>query len=106
MTTDHRLASHTVDWWPVHLYVLPLLTEVGSWPMAGTLTWQRLPSADPAKLAALLDAARHHALRVDTAQTALAEASHAIAGAADWAQIARDIRRRNEVYIPRKGTDA
>ena len=54
MTTDHRLASHTVDWWPVHLYVLPLLTEVGSWPMAGTLTWQRLPSADPAKLAAFL----------------------------------------------------
>ena len=55
--------------------------------MAGTLTWSQLDDDDPAKIAALYDAARHHALRVDTAQTALAEASHAIAGAADWAVI-------------------
>lgn len=70
--------------------------------MAGTLDWQRLADRDPAKLAALFDAARHHALRVDTAQTALAEASHAIASAADWRQIASEIQQlRNSRRIAR-----
>jgi hypothetical protein len=70
--------------------------------MAGTPTWASLDDTDPVKLAALYDAAQHHALRVDAAQTALADASRAIAGAADWAAIAREAQRRSGIYIPRR----
>jgi hypothetical protein len=100
--TPDPTQARSVDWFSVHLHVAPLLTEVGDWPLAGSLAWQRLDDRDPAKLAALFDAARHHALRVDAAQTALAEASHAIAGAADWRQIAQEVQqRRSGAYIPR-----
>jgi hypothetical protein len=96
------IGSFSVDWWSVHTHVLPLLEEVGSWPMAGSLLWDQLRSDDPAKLAALYDAARHHILRVDTAQAALADASRDVSAAADWSAIGRDLRRRNEIYIPRR----
>ncbi|WP_230865192.1 DUF2742 domain-containing protein [Mycobacterium canetti] len=95
-------ASRTVQWWPVHLFVVPLLEEVGSWPLVGSLTWQQLPDDHPAKTAAVYDGARHHALRIETAQTALAEASQAISGAQDWPALSRDIRRRSGIYIPRE----
>lgn len=98
--TRDRLASRTVDWWSVHTYVLPVLTAADTWPMAGTVTWSKLDDDDPAKLAALFDAARQHALRVDAAQAALAEASHDIAAAADWS-IARKLLARNAIYIRR-----
>lgn len=98
---DALTASRQVDWWSVHEFVEPLLAQVGCWPMAGSVIWRQLDSTDPAKWAALLDAARHHSLRVDTAQAALAEASHDVAAAADWPHIARTIRRRFGVYIPR-----
>ena len=62
------LASRSVEWWPVHIHVSPRLQEVGCWPMAGTITWQQLEDQDPVKLASLLDAARHHILRVETAR--------------------------------------
>ena len=91
--------TRSVEWWRVHLHLLPLLQEVGCWPMAGTITWQQLEDQDPVKLASLLDAARHHVLRVDTAQTALAEASREISKSADWSQISRT---RSGVYIPRE----
>lgn len=95
------IESRTVDWWEVHCYVLPFLDEAGSWPLAGSLAWQRLPDC-PAKLAAVLDAGRHWALRVDTCQTALSQASHDVSAAADWSAIARNVRRRNAAYIPRR----
>lgn len=96
------IESRTVDWWSVHQYAEPTLTEVGSWPMVGSLPWQHLPTDDPVKLAAVLDAARHWALRVEAAQDAMAEASHAISAAADWPAEARWIQRRcSSVYIPR-----
>ncbi len=98
--TQHT--SRQVNWWSVHTYVQPLLAQVGSWPMAGTNAWSDPDDHDPAKVAAIYDAARHHALRVDTAQTALAEASRGIAGAADWRGIARDAQRRLKIYIPRR----
>lgn len=98
MRYDH--GSRVVDWWSVHEFVTPLLEEAGSWPLAGSLAWQHLPDS-PAKLAAVLDAGRHWALRVDTCQAALAQASHDISGAADWPLIARSIRRRNAAYIRR-----
>lgn len=96
------IESRTVDWWAVHQFVLPLLEEVGSWPMVGTLTWQRLPGDHPAKLAAIYDAAQHHALRLETAQTALAQASQDISAAEDWSAIARTIRHKSGIYIPRR----
>lgn len=96
------VGSRTIDWWPVHLFVVPLLDEVRSWPLVGSLTWQQLESDDPAKVAAIYDAARHHALRIDTAQAALADASRAVSKAADWPQVSREIRRRSGVYLPRE----
>ena len=91
-------SAQQVNWWLVHEYVAPLLTSVGSWPTAGTPEWCELEDTDPRKLAALFDSARHHALRQDTAQAALAEASHAIAGAADWTEIAHEVLQRREFY--------
>ncbi len=97
-----NFASRTVDWWSVCMYVEPKLQEVGSWPLAGTLTWQQLTDDHPAKIASLYDAARHHALRVEAAQAALAEASRDISESADWPQLSRAIRHRCGVYIPRE----
>jgi uncharacterized protein DUF2742 len=98
----NAVSSQQVSWWSVHEHVAPLLEQVGSWPIAGTPEWCALDDDDPAKLAALFDAARHHALRVETCQQQLAQASHDISAAADWPAIATEIRQRREVYIPRK----
>lgn len=96
-------ASRTVDWWSVCTFVDSYLEKVGEWPMAGTLAWQALPAGDAAKLAALLDAARHHALRVQLSQEALAEASQGISAVEDWHALGnRLIRRIPESYVPRK----
>lgn len=100
--TDHRIESRQIDFYAVHLFVVPLLDEAGSWPLAGSLTWQNLPDDSPIKVAAVLDAGRHWALRVETAQAALAQASHDISAAADWPDIARRIRRRHALYIRRR----
>jgi hypothetical protein len=94
--------SQQVSFWSVHEHVQPVLDEVGSWPMAGTPQWCALDETHPAKTAALLDAARHWALRVETCQEAECEASQAVSAAADWSAIANEIRRRREVYIPRE----
>jgi hypothetical protein len=96
------MGSAQVAWWTVHEFVSPLLEAVGSWPIVGTPAWCALPDDDPAKLAALLDAAQHHALRVETAQQAMAEASHDISAAAHWSAIATEIYWRRGVYIPRE----
>lgn len=99
------IESRTVDWWSVHTHVEPLLKEVGCWPMVGTLPWQALPTDDPAKLAAIFDAARHWALRVDASQAALADASRGVASAADWRQVAAGIRQgRGPAYVRRRAT--
>ena len=66
--------------------------------MAGTPAWCALGDDDPAKLAALLDAAQHHALRVENCQQAKCEASREISAAADWPAIARELRDINEFY--------
>lgn len=99
--------SRQVNWLTVRRWVLPLLDAVRSWPMAGTPEWCSLDDADPVKLAAIFDAAQHHALRVDTAQEHHAEASKAISAAADWPGIAREVRelddaRRRGVRIERE----
>jgi hypothetical protein len=91
-------SSQQVNWQHVHLFVQPLLTEVGSWPTAGTPEWCALPDDSPAKWAALLDAAQHWALRVETCQIARCEASSQLLAAWDWGQIGRQIRAHNEFY--------
>lgn len=100
--TNISASSQQVSWWDVHEYVAPLLGQIGLWPMAGTPAWVALPDDDPAKLAALYDAAQHHALRIETAQAELAQASRDISAAADWTAFANDIRQHREVYIPRR----
>jgi hypothetical protein len=57
--------------------------------------WCALADGDPRKLLALAEFGEHHALRVETAQQAMAGASRAVADAADWPEVARDIQRRN-----------
>ncbi|WP_208859320.1 DUF2742 domain-containing protein [Mycobacterium europaeum] len=99
--TAHRIASRTVDWWPVHLFVLPTLNEARSWPLAGSPAWGNLADDDPAKLASVLDGGRHDALRNDTISAALAEASKAIARSTDWSAVSRDINHRRHFYAAR-----
>jgi hypothetical protein len=91
-----------VSWWSVHEFVADYLEATRSWPMAGSVEWQQLPDADPRKLASLLDAARHWALRVETCQQAECEASRDVSAAADWRAVSASMLRRAAVYIPRK----
>lgn len=97
-------SSSQVSWWSVHEHVQPLLDQVGSWPMAGTPAWCALNTDDPVKLAALLDAAQHHTLRVETAQAAKAEAARAISAGADWSAAANQIVQHRGAYIPRRAS--
>ena len=68
---------------------------------AGTPAWSQLPDDHPDKLAAVLAAGLHHALRLDAAQAARAQASRDIAAAADWSRIGRP---RPSTYIERKAS--
>jgi hypothetical protein len=98
------LTSRSVSWFSVHEYVEPLLAAVVQWPMAGTPEWCVLPDDDPVKLAALYDAARHWALRLEVNQAALSETSRDVSAAADWAAIAREIHGRSACYIRREAS--
>ncbi len=90
--------SQQVSWWSVREFVAAVLTQSNDWPMLGTPAWCSLAHDDPRKWAALLDAAQHHALRIETAQEARAEASRAIEAAEDWPATAQRIRRTTEFY--------
>jgi Protein of unknown function (DUF2742) len=94
-------SSQAVSFWEVHEYVAPLLATVGHWPTVGTPAWCSLSDDNPAKLAAIFDAAQHWALRVETCQQAHAEASRAISAAADWSAVSREIQQRNSLYKER-----
>lgn len=88
------IVSRSVSWWSVHEFVTAVLDQVNGWPMAGTPAWCSLAHDDPAKWCALLDAAQHHALRVEMAQQALTEASQHISASADWRGIAQEVLQR------------
>lgn len=95
--------TRAVDWFPVHRLVAGFLDTVESWPVAGTLPWQELSDTDPAKWAAVLDAAQHHALHLQLRQEALGQASRDISASANWSAIASQIRAgRGPAYIPRR----
>jgi hypothetical protein len=97
------IESQQVSWWSVHEFVTAALSRAGvsSFPILGTPAWCLLDSSDPVKWAALLDAAQHYALRLETDQEAIAEASHAISAAADWSAIASGIHNRAAFYEAR-----
>lgn len=92
-----------VDWWPVRAFVQPYLDQVDSWPMLGTPEWFDLEPEHPAKWAAILDAAQRDALRWDTEQELLAEASRDVAAGVNCHSIAQSVRRRESgIYITRE----
>ena len=95
------LTSRSVSWWPVHEFVSPMLTSVGTWPTVGTPEWCALPDNDARKIAAIYEAAQHWALRLESSQAARAEASRDISDAADWYAVAREINQRAEFYAAR-----
>lgn len=92
-----------VDWWPVRQFVLPYLDQVDAWPMIGTPSWFELEHNDPVKWASILDAAQRDALRWDSQQELLAEASRDISQAVDCPSVVRGIRRRESgIYVGRE----
>lgn len=99
--TDSRM----VAWWPVYEFAAAHTAGI-DFPMAGTPAWCDLEDDDPRKLAAVLDAGPHHVLRMEIAQEIRADASKAVAAAADWPAISREIQqlhaaRRSGVRIER-----
>lgn len=69
--------------------------------MVGTPAWCELADDDPVKLAALFDAAQHHALRVESCQQAHCDASRQVSGAVDWSALAHEINQRADFYAAR-----
>jgi hypothetical protein len=95
------IASQQCNWWAVHEWVQPLLDAAGDYPAAGTPAWEALPDDDRRKWAACLDAAQHHALRIEIAQAAMTQASHAISSAVDWKAAAVEMSGRAAFYAER-----
>lgn len=89
------LESQQVSWWSVHEFIAEVLSQANGWPLLGTPAWCSLAHDDPYKWAAVLDGGQHHALRLELNQEARAEASKAIAEAADWSQVAREVQQRS-----------
>ena len=52
----------------------------------------------PGKIAALLDAAQHWALRLETCQEARCDASREISDAVDWSAVAREVKQLADFY--------
>lgn len=107
VTYEKVTATRQVDFLVVHELVAPILQEVSAWPVAGTLLWAQLPTTDPAKWCALLDAARYQALQMQVQQEHLEDAAKSIAGSQEWADVRNDSRRhaqalRSGAYIPRR----
>jgi hypothetical protein len=104
VAADARAVSaQQVSWWSVHEHVSDLLDRVGSWPTVGTPAWCALDGDDPRKLAAIFDAARHWALRLETCQQAMCEASREISSAANWSAVALEIYdRHTSGRVPRE----
>lgn len=94
--------SNQVCWTTVLAFVQRRGINPATVLTAGTPAWNDLDDQHPDKLAAVLAAGVHHALQLDIAQEAAAEASKAIARSEDWPAVARCIRAgRGAAYIPR-----
>jgi Protein of unknown function (DUF2742) len=95
------ISSQQVSFSEVNRFLAELLEQVDDWPMLGTPAWCDLSADDAVKWAAVFDAAQHWALRLETCQEARADASRAVAGAADWSAISREINQRTAFYDAR-----
>lgn len=93
--------SQQVSWWAVHEFIAEVLKQANGWPLLGTPAWCSLAQDDPRKWAAVLDGGQHHALRLECNQEARAEAARAVADAADWAVISREVNQCNAFYAER-----
>jgi hypothetical protein len=97
-----QTGSREVDWFAVAEFAAPLLARFPSLPLPGTPAWCSLPDSDPAKLAALVNAARYWALHATARQESMAQASQAVSAGADWGVVGRQIQHRGGSYIPRR----
>lgn len=97
--------SQQVDWWEVCLWAAPFLDSVDSWPMVGTPEWCSLPMDDRRRWAAVIDAGRYWAQRVESCQVAECAASSAISESAGyhddgtpitWGEVAQRLRHQRE----------
>jgi hypothetical protein len=95
-------SSQQVAWWEVHKYVTARLQQIEHWPLIGTPAWCELPDDDVRKIAAVYDAARHWALRVESCQQAMADAGSEISAATDWSALAREINQRTDFHAARR----
>jgi hypothetical protein len=95
--------SQQVSWWETHRFLETVLAQAnfGPLPRAGSPAWCALADGDPRKLLALAVDGEHHVLRVEVAQSAMAEASRAVSAAADWPGIARETQQRSEFRAAR-----
>jgi hypothetical protein len=99
------IESRQVSWLPTHEFAASWAAKYGidliddDLPNPGTPRWFGLP--DPHKVAALLLRASKAILHDEGDQQARAEASKAIAGAADWSAISREINQRTAFYAAR-----
>lgn len=96
--------SQQVNWYETHLFLESALSQAncGPLPMAGTPAWCSMADHDPRKLLALAVFGVHHALRVETAQQGMAQASRDISASTDWSGLAQRVRNgRGGGYIER-----
>lgn len=94
--SSRNVESQQVSWFEVHDFVAAAVAQanIGPLPTAGTPAWCALADGDPRKLLAVAAAGSHHVLRVETAQTALTEASRDVSAAEDWSAVSREIHQR------------
>jgi Protein of unknown function (DUF2742) len=98
---NYALSSQQVSWLSVHEFAVPRLQQAGDWPLVGTPAWCLLETRDPVKWAAILDAAQHWALRLETCQEHLRDATKNVAESVDWSALARQLRDRDDFYRAR-----
>ncbi len=104
LTGDSEVYANTsrqVAWLTVHEFVQPHIEAAGPFPVVGTVAWQLLSGTDPAKWAAVLDAAQHYALRLDIEQETAIAAAQAISQSQDWGSVASKMRQRHDFYEQR-----
>jgi Protein of unknown function (DUF2742) len=102
-------ASRQVSWFEVYAFAERFATSHGvgadnfsDLPLPGTPRWCGMSDDDAAKLLALVLGGVREALNHEVTQEHQAQASHAVAAAADWPAISRAIRQRAGSYIPRR----
>jgi len=93
--------SREVSCTAVYQSIAPTLLNVREWPTCGTPAWAALDDGDPRKLAGLFHAALNWAITEDLRQGAEHEAAQAISAAADWSDIANELKGIREFYAAR-----